>query len=126
MIQELKLREPNIIDDIASLTDFVRAFFGWWYGDVPIFLFSTMSRTLQIIDDKTSFSLVLRGYFQPWKKDYDAIGMFIGLTIKTVYLPIVLFLFLLIIASFVLLLLVQLALMPVILGLIFVNPFIAP
>lgn len=126
MIQELKIRQPNAISLLGNLFDFVRSFFAWWYGDVPLSMFASLKRVLIVINDTTSFGVILRGFFRPWKNDYNIAGWLVGIVIKTVYLPATGSLFLLTIALFIALLIIQLAILPLIIGLIIINPFLRP
>lgn len=126
MITELQLREPNFIDYIGAFIDSFRSFFGWWYGDLPLTILALLKRTLIILNDTTSFSIVLFGLFSPWKNDYNIAGWLVGLTIKLIYLPIILTLFVTLVILFISLLLLQLAILPTVIGLIIINPFLTP
>lgn len=126
MIQELQIQKPNPFSYIGQLFDFIRNFFAWWYGDIPLSLLSFLKRVLVILDDTTSFSIILKGFFKPWKNDYNIAGWLVGMSIKAVYLPIILVLFLLTIGCIVLALLAQLIILPIIIGLILLNPFLTP
>lgn len=126
MIQELRLREPGITDSFKATADFVRSFFGWWYGDIPIYLFSILGRTLAIINDRTSFLLILKGFFKPWKNDFNPLGLLFGIAIKSLYVPLILLVMALITSLFIVVVVLQLVLLPVIIGLILVNPFLTP
>jgi len=126
MIQELTLRNPGLIGTTIGFFEFSRSFFAWWYGDIPINLFAKLRRTLIVINDITSFGVIFRGFFKPWKNDYNIAGWLVGIFIKLCYLPIVLLMFLITVIMFLLVLLVQLSILPVIVGLILVNPFLKP
>jgi hypothetical protein len=126
MIQELTLRNPGLLGTTAGFFDFIRSFFAWWYGDVPINLFSKLRRTLIVINDITSFGIILKGFFRPWKNDFNIAGWLVGLFIKTCYLPIICVLFAITFLIFIVLLFLQLAILPTIVGLILVNPFLRP
>ncbi|MCC7304271.1 hypothetical protein IT418_02555 [bacterium] len=126
MIQELKIHQPSTISLIGNFFEFIRSFFAWWYGDIPLSLFALLKRVLLVINDTTSFGVILSGFFRPWKNDYNVAGWLIGIVIKTFYLPIAGSLFLLTIALFLLLLIIQLAILPLIIGLILINPFLRP
>lgn len=126
MIQELRLREPNIFDTLFVSLDFIRTFFGWWYGEVPLAIISLFKRWILVIDDITSFSTILRGYFRPWKNDYNIAGWLVGMVIKSVYLPATGSLLLITLLIFIVILLIQLIIFPVIVGLIIINPFLNP
>jgi len=104
----------------------MRSFFAWWYGDVPLILFAKLQRILVVINDITSFGVILKGYFRPWKNDYNIAGWLVGMVLKTCYLPIIASFFVVTISGFLLALLVQLSVLPVIIGLIVLNPFLKP
>jgi len=124
MIQKVKFRNPSALDRIVLNIDFFRTFFAWWYGDVPIAILSLLKRLLLVINDNTSFSLVLFGYFRPWKNDYNIAGWIVGIFIKTLYLPIILTFFIIILSIFIIIISIQLIILPIIIGLIIVNPFL--
>lgn len=126
MIQELTLRNPNTLSVIGGFFSFMHSFFAWWYGDIPLILFAKLQRTLVVINDITSFGVILKGFFRPWKNDYNIAGWLVGMVIKTVYLPIIATLFVLTVLLFLIALLVQLSILPVIIGLIVLNPFLKP
>ncbi len=126
MITELQLKEPTIFDYFSAALESFRSFFGWWYGDLPLTIIALLKRTLVVLNDTTSFSVVLLGLFSPWKNDYNIAGWVVGLFIKLIYLPLILILFLFVVALFIALLLVQLAILPTVIGLIIINPFLAP
>jgi hypothetical protein len=117
---------PTLFDSIRAFTEFIRTFFGWWYGDIPLTLFLKLQRTLVVLNDRTSFSLILSGLFLPWKKDYNPIGWLLGIIIKLLYLPFIAVLLLTVILIYFAVLFIQLAILPVIIGLILINPFITP
>ncbi|PIY17748.1 hypothetical protein CO112_02340 [Candidatus Dojkabacteria bacterium CG_4_9_14_3_um_filter_150_Dojkabacteria_WS6_41_13] len=126
MIQELTLRNPGTFSVVGGFFSFMRSFFAWWYGDVPLILFAKLQRILVVINDITSFGVILKGYFRPWKNDYNIAGWLVGMVLKTCYLPIIASFFVVTISGFLLALLVQLSVLPVIIGLIVLNPFLKP
>jgi len=126
MIQELTLRNPGAFSVASGVFSFMRSFFAWWYGDVPLILFAKLQRILVVINDITSFGVILKGYFRPWKNDYNIAGWLVGMVLKTCYLPIIASFFVVTISGFLLALLVQLSVLPVIIGLIVLNPFLKP
>jgi len=93
---------------------------------VPLILFAKLQRILVVINDITSFGVILKGYFRPWKNDYNIAGWLVGMVLKTCYLPIIASFFVVTISGFLLALLVQLSVLPVIIGLIVLNPFLKP
>lgn len=126
MIQELTLRNPGLLGTTAGFFEFIRSFFAWWYGDVPITLFAKLRRTFIVINDITSFGVILRGFFKPWKNDYNIAGWLVGMFIKLCYLPITGAVFVVTLVIFLAALTLQLAILPIIVGLILVNPFLKP
>lgn len=126
MIQELKIRQPSTLSLLGNFFEFIRSFFAWWYGDVPLSMFATLRRVLIVINDTTSFGVILKGFFRPWKNDYNIAGWLVGIVIKLFYLPITGSLFILATLLFLVLLIFQLAVLPLIIGLILINPFLRP
>ena len=126
MIQELTLRKPTALSVAGSYIEFIRSFFAWWYGDVPIAMFSILRRTLTVINDITSFGVILKGFFRPWKNDYNIAGWLVGIVIKMIYIPITGTIFVLTLVLFIAIFLAQLAILPTIIGLILINPFLKP
>jgi hypothetical protein len=111
---------------MGGFFEFIRSFFAWWYGDVPLSIFALLRRTLVVVNDSTSFGLIVRGFFRPWKNDYNIAGWLVGIVIKLVYIPLAGIFLLLTILFYLALLLLQLSIMPIILGLILINPFLKP
>lgn len=126
MITELELRQPNLFEYIGVAFSFVRTFFGWWYGDLPLSILALMKRVVIVLNDQTSFGVILNGFFRPWKNDYNIVGWLIGIIIKLVYLPIAATVMLLAVLILLLVLALQLVILPTIIGLIIINPFLTP
>lgn len=66
----------------------VSDFFNWWYVKMPILYLAFLRRLSVIIDDNFSISLLLKTFFIPWKRDATVIGLFMGIIIRLLYLPI--------------------------------------
>ncbi len=126
MITELELRQPNLFEYIGVAFQFVRTFFSWWYGDLPLSILALVKRVLVVLNDQTSFGVIFNGFFRPWRNDYNFVGWIIGIVIKLVYLPIAASLMLVTALFLLLVLAVQLVILPAIIGLIIINPFLTP
>lgn len=82
---------PNILN-YASFT--IRDLFYWWYIQMPIYYVKKLDRISTVISDQLSILILLRHFFLPWKRHKAAVGYFIGITIKLLYLPIAITLYL--------------------------------
>ena len=60
----------------------------WWYIQMPIFYIQKLSRVSTVVSDQLSLSILIRHFFLPWKRHRAAVGYFIGITTKLLYLPI--------------------------------------
>lgn len=126
MITELELREPNFFEYIGITFQFIRDFFGWWYGDLPLSILALVKRSVIVLNDVTSFGVILGGLFRPWKNDYNFVGWLVGIVIKLCYLPLAGALIIITTLILIFVLAVQLTVLPTILGLIIINPFLTP
>jgi len=99
-------------------------FLVWWFVKTPVFILKSIIRANTILDDSTSFRVVLLGYFRPWKNDFNIAGWFVGIIIKTVYLAILFVCFAMMNLILLALFALQIAFLPVIIGLIILSPFI--
>ncbi len=66
----------------------IKDFIQWWYIQMPILFINTLGRFLQVMNDQLSITLLLKNFFTSWKKDKTAIGYFMGITIKLLYMPV--------------------------------------
>ncbi len=73
---------PQLI--LFTLKDFIQ----WWYIQMPILFINILNRFLQVMNDQLSITLLLKNFFTSWKKDKSAIGYFMGIIMKILYLPI--------------------------------------
>lgn len=63
-------------------------FLRWWFVKMPIWHLKRFARLSIVIDDLFSISLLLTNFFLPWHRDYSMIGIFFGIVMKLLYLPI--------------------------------------
>ena len=69
---------------IYTFQDFLR----WWYIKMPVWHLRRFARLSVVLDDQFSISLLLRNFFLPWHRDFSVIGIFFGILMKLLYLPI--------------------------------------
>jgi hypothetical protein len=82
------LNETKVDSYLEIFNNFIRDFIQWWYVQMPIWHLRALRRVVIFLDDNLSFSLLLNNFFVPWHRDKNAIGYFIGITSKVIYLPI--------------------------------------
>lgn len=78
----------------------IEDFFFWWYIQMPIFYLQKYKRTLEVVNDQLSLTLLARTFLVPWHRDYKFVGYFIGISMRVLYIPIALLIFLLVMSSF--------------------------
>lgn len=76
---------------LYSFQDFLK----WWYVKMPIWHLRELNRLATVVDDQLSLSLLAKTFFTPWHRDYSAMGYLFGITMRILYLPIALAIFLL-------------------------------
>ncbi len=82
---------PNIFSYISfSIKDLLY----WWYIQMPIFYIQKLNRISVVVSDQLSLTILIKHFFVPWKRHRAAVGYFIGITTKLLYLPIACFLYL--------------------------------
>ncbi len=82
---------PNILSYISfSIKDLLY----WWYIQMPIFYLKRLGRVSTVVADQLSIGILIRNFFLPWKRHKAAVGYFIGMTTKLLYLPIAISLYL--------------------------------
>lgn len=69
---------------IYTFQDFLR----WWYIKMPVWHLRRFARLSVVLDDQFSISLLLKNFFLPWHRDFSVIGIFFGILMKLLYLPI--------------------------------------
>jgi hypothetical protein len=74
-----------------SFTGGIVDFISWWYRNIPLWILRLFKRVALICDDSFSISLLIRTFFVPWHRDYSITGRIVGIIVRLVYLPIVLF-----------------------------------
>jgi len=75
---------------VYSFQNFLR----WWYIKMPVWHLKRLARLSTVVDDQFSLSLLLSNFFIPWHRDYSLIGIFFGIVMKVLYLPIALAIYL--------------------------------
>lgn len=91
---------------LYSIQDFLR----WWYVQMPIWHLRELNRLSTFVDDQVSLSLLFRTFFVPWHRDASLLGVVFGITMRLLYLPIALFIYLLVISVYLVLILAWLLL----------------
>ncbi len=66
-------------------------FFDWWYIKMPIQLFKYAKRITSVSEDQLSLTLLLKTFFTPWHRDNKLVGYFMGMMMRILYIPIALF-----------------------------------
>jgi hypothetical protein len=88
--------ELNEIGSIPAIVVFtIKDFFFWWYIQMPFKLGESIGRLLTFFNDQLSISLLLSTFFVPWRRDYSAVGHFMGIMVRIVYLPIAILIYVL-------------------------------
>lgn len=80
-------KEYSFIDNLLF---YLYDFFDWWYIKMPIYLYRYSTRITTITEDQLSIGILINSFFTPWKRDRKAVGYFIGVTMRVLYLPIAL------------------------------------
>lgn len=96
--EELKPRLINPVFTDADLSEnnsliklsvfFLQDFFDWWFVRMPIIYLRRIQRVSTILNDQLSISLLVSTFFTPWKKDRKPIGYFMGVSLRVIYLPV--------------------------------------
>jgi hypothetical protein len=55
---------------------------------MPVWHLKRFARLSVVLDDQFSISLLLKNFFLPWHRDFSVIGIFFGILMKLLYLPI--------------------------------------
>ncbi len=74
---------------------FIKDFFSWWYLEMPIKYLRTLNRIIVVLNDQLSITLILTNFFLPWRRHNSFAGYFFGISIKLIYLPFAVYIFLL-------------------------------
>lgn len=91
---------------LFSVQDFLR----WWYVKMPMWHLKRLARLSVVVDDQFSISLLIKNFFLPWHRDYSAIGYVFGITMKILFLPIGICIYILAMATYLLTILAWLVL----------------
>lgn len=127
MLPMLSQKKSTTIFDYAGLhLSFVQDFILWWYVDIPTYLLGILKRINIVLLDSTSLPIILKGYLKPWRNDYNIAGWVVGMFLKTVYIPVAGFVVIVANGALLLVILLQLILLPLIIAMILLNPFLVP
>lgn len=91
---------------LYSLQDFLR----WWYLRMPIWHLRKLNRLSIVVDDQLSMSLLFRTFFIPWHRDFSFMGILFGISMRLIYLPIALAIYMIIVLFYILVILIWLVL----------------
>lgn len=116
-------RSTSFFDYLRIQFEFVQDFLAWWFIDIPNYMIQFIRRVNTVINDTTSFGILVRGYLSPWKNDNNIAGWLVGLILKTAYLPVIFIFILLVNAVLLALFIVQLAILPLVLTMLLISPF---
>ena len=89
------LDESKVDNYLLVLSYSVKDFFSWWYVKMPLWHLRMLRRISILADDNLSMTLLMKNLFIPWHRDASLIGYVFGLTIKILYLPLALLVYLL-------------------------------
>lgn len=106
-----KSSNPVFTDvDLASTPNFlhyitftIKDLLYWWYIQMPIYYLKKLGRVSTVISDQLSLHILIRYFFLPWKRHRAAVGYFIGITTKLIYLPIALSIYIITVSAYCLL-----------------------
>lgn len=89
--------EKNL-NEIGSLPEMIfftmKDFLFWWYIQMPQKIAQSIVRILVYVDDQFSISLLFSTFLIPWKRDMTAVGYFMGIIVRIIYLPLSLIIYL--------------------------------
>lgn len=89
---------PNILKLISySIKDLLY----WWYIQMPIIHLQKLSRISLVASDQLSIPILFQNFFLPWKRHKSLVGYFIGITLKLLYLPIAILIYVLMMLSYI-------------------------
>lgn len=75
---------PNFLSYISfSIKDLLY----WWYVQMPIYYLKKLGRVSVVFSDQLSILILIKYFFVPWKRHKAAVGYFIGILTKLIYLP---------------------------------------
>lgn len=118
----------NDLTDFTSLPTLIlytiKDFFNWWFLKMPLWHILTLRRILLVIDDQFSISLLLKTFFVPWHRDHHAVGYFMGITMRILYLPIAITVYLITLLGGLIFILFWVLIPLVTVAMIFISPFI--
>ncbi|MBN1618706.1 hypothetical protein JW887_05210 [Candidatus Dojkabacteria bacterium] len=122
--QKPEAKEKTVILSLAIITEEFKDFFRWWYIEMPSLFVGFIKRVLIVSDDTFSISLLFKTFFIPWHRDTSWAGIFFGITIRIIYLPIAISITMSIILTLVTLLIIWALMPPLFLFFLFRTIFI--
>jgi hypothetical protein len=72
----------------SLLLENIKDFFYWWYIQMPLYYLLSIKRINIVLVDLFSLKLLIRNFFTPWQRKYTPQNIFLGITMKIIYLPI--------------------------------------
>ncbi len=88
---------PNFLNYLSFL---IKDLLFWWYVQMPIYYLKKLNRVSIVVSDQLSIPILIRYFFIPWKRHHAAVGYFIGITTKLLYLPIAILIYLIAISIY--------------------------
>jgi hypothetical protein len=73
---------------LSYLSFTIRDLLYWWYIQMPILHLKKLTRISVVVSDQLSIPILFKHFFLPWKRHKSAVGYFIGILLKILYLPI--------------------------------------
>jgi len=96
---------PNFLNYISFT---IKDLLYWWYVQMPIYYIKKLGRISTIMSDQLSIHILIRNFFLPWKRHKAAVGYFIGVTTKLIYLPFAISIYLLSLSGYSILIIIWL------------------
>ncbi len=73
------------------LLNYITDLLQWWFVQMPIHIIRSLGRINLVLNDRLSILLLLRTFFIPWKRDYQLVGRIMGVVMRLLYIPVALF-----------------------------------
>ena len=112
---------PNFLNYITFT---IKDLLYWWYIQMPIYYLKKLGRVSTVISDQLSIHILIKHFFLPWKRHKAAVGYFIGITTKLIYLPVALSIYLAALGAYCLLIITWLLIPLVTIFFILISLFI--
>ena len=82
---------PKVIISSSTVIGEITSFVTWWYIEMPTWYMGLLRRIAILCDDTLSISILAKTFFVPFHRDSSWVGRGFGIAIRTVYLPMALF-----------------------------------